>query len=499
MFRSLVLLGILSGLPAWADDTPKAGASGSVAGAAAPPKQLDELLVDVTDSWLFDKANVGLQVVDVLTGEEVFSRGADDLLVPASTMKVLTAAAALKTLGPAYRFTTDVYTDADVELQPNGRLPGNLYVKGHGDPTFVVEKLWKLVRDLRLNGVSRIDGDVVFDDSFHSGTGSLPGWDKKLDIERGPAYFSTLGALSLNMNTAVMIVGPGAEVGGKARIELETKTMGNVVIENKLTTGREGSRRRIDIERVVEGGKTRFTLDGSIPQDAKRLRYRRTVGDPTAHFMSAFQRMLKDEGIKVSGRFTRGVTPFEAEMLLHVPSPPLVSVLMDMNKYSLNFQAEQVLRTLGAEAEGEGSTEAGVRAVHQYLERLGVDKKQAVLINGSGLSRDSKIAPSVLTAVLVDMARDRKVGAEFIASLSIGGVDGTLWRRLRDQPSRMRGKTGTLDGVHCLAGYIDSDGGRRYAFAFLTNWSSNTRVSSVRAVHDTFARQMFKAGGNGTD
>lgn len=497
MFRSLLLLGVLCVVPARADDPPVGGAtSGAV---AAPPKQLDRLLVDVTDSWLFDKATVGVQVVDVLTGEEVFARGADDLLVPASTMKVLTAAAALKTLGPAYRFTTDVYTDADVELQSNGRLPGNLYIKGHGDPTFVVEKLWKMVRDLKLNGIDRIDGDVVFDDSFHSGTGPLLGWDKQADIERGPAYFSTLGALSINMNTTVMIVGPGAEVGAKARVELETKTKGYVAIENALTTGREGSRRRIEIERVVEGGKTRFSLEGSIPQDAKRLRYRRTIADPTAHFMSTFQRMMEDEGVKVRGRYKRGVTPFEAEMLLHVPSPPLVSVLMDMNKYSLNFQAEQVLRTLGAEAEGEGSTAAGLRAVQQYLERLGVDKKQAILVNGSGLSRDSKIAPSVLTAVLVDMARDPKVGAEFVASLSIAGVDGTLWRRLRDQPSRMRGKTGTLDGVHCLAGYLDADGGRRYAFAFLTNWKNNTRVSSVRDVHDTFARQMFKAGGSGTD
>lgn len=498
MFRSLALLGILSVVPAWADDGP-GSVAGQAVGRAAPPQQLDKLLVDVTDSWLFDKANVGVQVVDVQTGEEVFARGADDLLVPASTMKVLTAATALKTLGPAYRFTTDLYTDADVELKANGRLPGNLYVKGHGDPTFVVEKLWKMVRDLRLNGVDRIEGNVVFDDSFHSGTGYLPGWDKKQDLERGPAYFSTLGALSLNMNTAVMLVGPGVEVGGRARIELETDTAGYVIIENELKTGREGSRRSIDIERVVERNHTRFKLEGSIPQDAKRLRYRRSIGDPTAHFMSAFEAMLKEEGIRVNGRFTRGVTPFEAEMFLHVPSPPLTTVLMDMQKYSLNFQAEQVLRTLGAEAEGEGSTEAGLRAVRQYLDRLGVDKKHAILVNGSGLSRDSKMAPSVLTAVLVDMARDPKVGAEFITSLSIGGVDGTLWRRLRDQPSRLRGKTGTLDGVHCLAGYIDADGGRRYAFAFLSNWKNNTRVSSVRDVHDTFVRQMFKAGGGGTD
>lgn len=493
----------LCGAPASADDRP--GGKGPASGQdltiqrGAPTEQLDRLLAEVTSSWLFDKAKVGLQVVDVETGEEVFARGADDLLNPASTMKVLTAAAALKTLGPAYRFTTDLYTDADVELEPTGELPGNLYVKGHGDPTFVIEDMWKMLRDLKLNGIETIEGDVIFDESFHGGGYKLPGWNKREDLERGPTYFSTLSALSVNMNTAVMVVGPGAEVGSPARVFLETPTMGYVEIENELTTGRDGSRRVVRMEREVTSDTTRFLLEGSVPRDAQRVRYRRTVGDPTAHFASVFERMLKDEGIEVEGRFTRGVTPYDADMLLHVPSPPLVSVLMDMNKYSLNFQAEQVLRTLGAEAEGQGTTDAGLRVVRRYLQGLGVTDAQATLINGSGLSRQAMLAPTALTAVLVDMARDPKVGAEFTATLAIGGVDGTLWRRLRDESGRMRGKTGTLDGVHCLAGYLDADNGRRYAFAFLTNWSNSTRVSSVRDVHDTFARQMLKAGVGTTD
>ena len=502
MPRSVMLLAILVAPPAMAEDGPQ-GTSNEQADVtfdrSAPAEQLDHLLVDVTESWLFNRASVGVQVVDVETGEEVFARGADAVLNPASTMKVITAAAALKNLGPAYRFTTDIFGDPEFELRPDGTLEGNLYVKGHGDPTFVVEKLWKLVRDLRLNGIERIEGDVVFDDTFHTGGAMLPGWNKKRDIERGPTYFSTLSALSLNMNTAVMIVGPGTEVGAPARVTLETPTMGYVEVVNELTTGRERSRRSVDIERVVEDGTTKFTLEGSVPQDAKRVRYRRTVGDPTAHFVSAFQKMFEEQGIRVRGGFKRGVTPFDAEMIDHVPSPPLVAVLMDMNKYSLNFQAEQVLRTLGAEMEGEGTTDAGLRVVRRYLNGIGVSDDQFRLINGSGLSRQAGLAPAALTAVLVDMARNRQVGAEFTASLAIGGTDGTLWSRLRDAPGRLRGKTGTLDGVHCLAGYLDADNGRRYAFAFLTNWSNSTRVSSVRDVHDTFARQMFKAGIGGAD
>ncbi|MEN0062928.1 MAG: D-alanyl-D-alanine carboxypeptidase/D-alanyl-D-alanine-endopeptidase [Myxococcota bacterium] len=464
-----------------------------------PSDRLDTLLSNVTDSWLFDKAQVGLQVVDVQTGEEVFARGSDSLLNPASTMKVLTAATALKNLGPSYRFTTEIYIDKDAKVNPDGTLEGNLYVKGHGDPTFVIEDMWKMVRDIHLYGIQTVSGNVIFDDSFHSGSVQLPGWDKKQDLERGPTYFATLSALSINMNTAVMMMGPGASVGARGHVELETPTMGYVEVINELETGRPRSRRRIQIEREVESNKTVFTVKGTIPLDARRVPYRRTVAHPTKHFSSVFQRVMKDQGLKVKGRYTPGVTPVDAQIIGDVPSPPLVAVLMDMNKYSLNFQAEQVIRTVGHEVEGEGTTEAGIRVVRRYLQSIGVPEQQAVLINGSGLSRQAMLSPTVLTAVLVDMARDPKVGAEFTASLAIAGIDGTLYRRLRDEPGRMRGKTGTLDGVHCLAGYLDADNGRRYAFAFLTNWKNRTRVRSVRGVHDEFARQVFKAGTDKTD
>jgi len=464
-----------------------------------PSDRLDALLADVTDSWLFDKASVGLQVVDIETGEEVFARGSDKLLNPASTMKVLTAATALKNLGPSFRFTTEVFIDRDVEITPDGTLDGNLYIKGHGDPTFVIEDLWKMVRDLELNGVERVTGDVIFDDSFHVDTVELPGWNKPLDIERGPTYFATLSALSLNMNTAVMVMGPGSSVGAPGRISLETPTKGYVEVVNELETGRARSRRRIGIERTVEPSRTVYKVTGRIPIDGRRVRYRRTVADPTQHFMSVFEYMADQEGIQVKGRFREGPTPDDAEMIFDVPSPPLVAILMDMNKYSLNFQAEQVLRTVGQEVEGEGTTAAGLRVVQRYLRSIGVPDESVVLVNGSGLSRQAMLSPTALTAVLVDMARDPQVGSEFTASLAIGGIDGTLYRRLRDEPGRMRGKTGTLDGVHCLAGYLDADNGRRYAFAFLTNWRNRTRVSSVRSVHDEFARQVFKAGTEKSD
>jgi len=502
--RLRALLGVsvaaaIACLPAHAADRapmPRADAPLSVA-RPAPATDLAPVLSALEKNRLFGYADVGWQVVDLDTGEEVYAHDADAALNPASTMKVVTSATALKVLGPSYRFTTDVYTDGHVDAA--GTLKGNLYVEGHGDPTMVVEKLWKLVGDLKLEGIERIEGSVVFDEDFHSGGYQLPGWNKARDIERGPSYFATLSALSLNFNTAALVVGPGAEVGKEARVRLETPAGTAVKVNNEAKTVASSGRRGLVIDReVADDGTTTFTVRGTVPLLDDHDKYYRTVADPTAQFAGAFRELLGQHGIEVQGGYRRGDTPAGADPVLSLRSRSLATILMDMNKLSNNFIAEQVLRTLGAEVEGEGSTEAGLVVVRRYLDELGVDPDDLQLVNGSGLSREATLKPSVLTAILVDMARDPQVGQEFASSLAIAGYDGTLWSRLRDEPGRLRGKTGTIDGVHCLAGYVEDGRGKRYAFAFMVN-DHGGRVRSVKALHDRFARAMFKWRHDATD
>jgi len=477
-------------------DPPAADAPLSVA-RPAPSHDLGPVLATLEKNRLFGYARVGFQVVDLETGEEVFAHDADSALNPASTMKVVTSATALKVLGPSYRFTTDVYTDGRVDA--SGTLKGNLYIEGHGDPTMVVEKLWKLVGDLKLEGIERVDGNVVFDEDFHAGGYALPGWDKPEDVKRGPSYFATLSALSLNFNTAAVVVGPGAEVGKPARVRLETPAGDAVKVVNETKTVAATSRRGVVIDREVgDDGTTTFTVKGTVPLLDDHEKYYRTVADPTAQFAGAFREMMQQHGIEVTGRFRRGDTPSGADRLMSVRSRSLATILMDMNKLSNNFIAEQVLRTLGAEIEGEGSAEKGLVVVARYLTELGLDPAELQLVNGSGLSRNATLQPSALTAILVDMARDPQVGQEFASSLAIAGYDGTLWSRLRDDPGRLRGKTGTIDGVHCLAGYVEDGKGKRYAFAFMVN-DHGGRVRSVKALHDRFARTMFKWGDDAAD
>ena len=478
---ALLLCSFLSmsiSLPSWA-----APADESDSGA------LTAVLEPLTGDRLFRDADIAVQVVDLETGEQVWARDADTGLNPASTTKILTAATALKTLGPSYSFTTVVY--GATEPDGAGVIDGPLYVKGGGDPTLVVEKLWKLVRDLELAGVTKVDGDLVLDESFFGDDHRLVGWNKKRDIERGPSYFPALSALSLNFNTIAVVVRPGAESGKPAIVALETESDGYIAIDNQMSTARSGSRPRVQMERdVAKDGTMSFLMEGSVPVGDRVRRYYRTVADPTAYFGAAFRAICADRGIQVTGKTRTGVVPDSAEPLVTLSSPPLSSILMDMNKYSSNFMAEQVLRTVGAEVKGVGSTAAGVEVMREYLDGLGLDPATYTLVNGSGLTRDATIPPSVLTAVLVDMAYDEQVGHEFTTSLSIAGRDGTLRRRLEDEAGRLRGKTGTLDGVHCLAGYVESGDGGRYAFAFLAN---DFRGGSyrVKKVHDRFARTMF--------
>ena len=407
-------------------------------------------------------------------------------------MKIITAAAALDALGPSYRFTTELLHEADVD--PAGVLQGNLYVKGGGDPTLVLENLWKIIYDLKMEGVVRIEGDVVFYESLFGADHQLVGWDKAADIKNGPSYFPGLSALSLNYNTVALITAPGPEAGKPIRAEFETQAGDLFEIYNQAVTGAAGTRRSVKVEREVDGQKMKLIVTGSIPIDGEVDHDYRAVPDPTAYFMATFRQLARERGIAVAGRWRLGSTPRDADVLLRHRSAPLAVVLADMNKYSNNLYAEQVLRVLGAEVNGlPGTTEGGIKVVDAYLSGLGLEPETRTLVNGSGLSRSLRITPVTLTKVLVDMAGDWSVGHEFAASLAIAGRDGTLWRRVREEPGRLRGKTGTLDGVHGLCGYVTGSDGDLYAFAFLVNDVSGTS-SPIKRVHDRFVREVMGSG-----
>ena len=486
---SLCVLGWIVGWglisPAWSADEPASSSSGFEG------FRLERVFKD-----LYRSARMGIALMDIETGEVVFDELAHRPLVPASTAKLLVTAVALRELGPAYRFET-----ALLALSPpdgSGRLPGDLYVRGSGDPTLVVEGLWKLVRDLKSAGVESVGGQVLFDDSVMESGDWVPGWDRAQDLERGPPYFASLGGLTLNHNAVEIVVAPGPGSGQPARVRLTTEAEDYLTLTNRVTTETGSSgRSSVSIVREEKQGQLHFDVRGTIPEGHAPRWFYRSVIDPTAHFAAAFAGLAQAEGLRVEGGYGRGQTPEGAEVLVARSSPPLSVVLLEMNKHSLNLHAEQVLRTVGAHVSGGvGTTEAGLEVIESYLEELGVPEQEWTLVNGSGLSREASFSPYLLACVIRDMVRHPSVGSEFQASLAIAGLDGTLRKRHTDEPVTMRGKTGSLDGVQALAGLVRDGAGQPYAFAFLVNAHEGTpglpRQAQDRFVQWVFSQHTFK-------
>lgn len=472
-----------------------------VAQAAPAPVTLAAALATVEQDAIFKDASVSVQVVNVRTGEEVYHWGEDRSLAPASVMKVITTAVALRELGPNYKVPTWLMSDADIGA--DGVLDGALYVKGQGDPTMVVERMWRMLLDLKMRGVREIRGDVVFDASYFGDGALIPGWKKADDLADPPTYFPALGALSVNYNLHAFTVRPGTASGQPAAVELEFPSA-EVVVVNQLTTGSARSRAWMKVERTLDeekGAIATYTFTGNVPLESKPDTVYRPVHDPLASYMAVFESVARQHGIKVKGRFRAGTTPSAATVLVRSDSEPLSEIVATTSKQSNNLFAEHVLRIVGAEKQGlPGTTEKGLRSVAAYLDRLGVSRDGVVLVNGSGLSRETRVRPSVIDAVLVDMARDPQLAPEFASSLSVAGRDGTLWSRFREDgmQGRVRGKTGTLDGVHCLAGYVHAADDEVYAFAFLVNDIPGV-ASRARKAHDRLVSTLAGVSGNVAD
>jgi D-alanyl-D-alanine carboxypeptidase/D-alanyl-D-alanine-endopeptidase (penicillin-binding protein 4) len=490
---ALTLAFSLGVAPARADDTSRAGSARSYAkGEAFRP---------ITEDADFKYANYAIQVVNARTGDEVWSWDADELLAPASVTKVVTTAAGLKRLGAGWRFHTWVMHDG--EITKDGVLEGNLYIKGGGDPTFVIEKAWKIVHDLRRKGITEIKGDLIFDDGYFDREHLITGWDKRTDIASGPPYFAPIGALTLANNTAGIVVEPGFEVDSPARVSFEVEAPKHLIIESEAKTVAKGRRPWLELEREVDPKDftVTFKLKGDVPLGSDPEVHYRAVGNPLAFTISAVEKVFRDERMKFTGRVKVGETPRpgtgpkDAKLLIDMASPPLHEIANHTNKYSSNLMAEQILKALGAEIKGlPGTTSKGVGAVSEYLAQIGVPVGTYTMINGSGLARDTRFTPAQINAVLLDMVNDPRVGPEFLASLSVAGVDGTLRRRFDDAGDGLvRGKTGSLNSVNCVTGYVRGSDGDMYVFTVLANDVEKGRAA--RSIQDQVAQTIMKGLG----
>lgn len=415
-------------------------------------------------------AHVGVEIQSLEDGQVVYSRNCDDLLNPASNTKLVTSAAALLRLGPEYRFTTDYLADRPID---RGRV-GTLYVKGRGDPSVNTERLDGLVSDLWHRGVRAV-GDIVLDDSFFDREQFGPGWEQESSDK---AWAAGVGALSLNHNAVEIYVTPGDRVGSRARIEADPDARDYFLIDDRVVTVRQNGRRKLRPRAVAEGERTRIEVTGRIPLRAETVVLYRRVGDPTFYYGQTLRMLLRRRGIHVSGRVLRGSAPANAVLLQQYDSPELADVVRDMNKQSSNFIAEMLVKTLGAELKGTPGTWAkGLEVAEDLLAEVGIPRGTYLLKNGSGLNDTNRFTARQVTTLLQAVWKRFPVAAEFISSLGIAARDGTMRLRMEgtDAAGRLRAKTGTLERVTALSGYVQSLGGERFAFSVLVNdWSGRS-------------------------
>lgn len=376
--------------------------------------------------------------------------------VPASTFKLLCGIAALDTLGPRFRFATDLRVAGEPDA---GIVHGDLYVVGGGDPTLTGDDLRAAASAVARAAIVRVDGALVADASAFAGPEVNPAWDPD---DRQYGYAAGASALDIDGGTVEFHLVPAA-VGAPATIEVRPPGSGVELAGGVIT----GYTTNLAIER--DPARNRFVFSGRIARDAEQSFYRPVANLPR-YAANVLASRLAERGVDVRQGVRLGIAPLGGEILWRHRSASLAAIVRDMWVHSDNQYAEHVLRALGAQR-GTGTVAAGSRVERAVLSEDGVPAPGLRVIDGSGLADGDRVAPETLALLLARAARE-PAGATIVRDLPRVGIEGTVrYRVLTDAAGRVRAKSGHISGVNALAGYVQTKHHGRIAFAFLINGS----------------------------
>jgi serine-type D-Ala-D-Ala carboxypeptidase/endopeptidase (penicillin-binding protein 4) len=431
-----------------------------------------------------DGSGLSLFVQAVDADEPLLAFNENVLRSPASIIKLLTSYAALDLLGPSYRWRTEVWVTGPVR---NGRLEGDLVLRGGGDPGLSTERFWTLLREIRARGIVEIAGDLVIDDTLFAPAQEQPG-----DFDRQPyrAYNVLPHALLVNNNVAEFRV---MRMPGGIGVYVDPPLHG-VRIENRLTTRQgacAGFQRGVayDLPDGLDGD--HVILSGAFPSGCSEFSLYRAVLPPPRFAEALFRTLWAQMGGRVEGRLRVAPVPEDAERLLDFPSLPLNEQLRPINKWSNNPMTRHLVLTLGLEHDGPPATiEKGRAAIEAWARDRGLPLAGLYVDNGSGLSRDTRVTAFGFGHMLLDAWRHPQM-ADLVSSLPIAANDGTLRSRYRgEKAGRMMLKTGRLDGVSAIAGLVQSRSGERYVVVIILNEPDAHRGPGV-VVQDAVLNWVF--------
>ena len=450
---------------------------------------LDRRIDKILGSSDAQRGSWGIEVVELPSGKTLYQRDADHLFIPASNMKIFTTAAGLEKLGPDYTSRTTVEADAPPDSE--GRV-NRLYIVGRGDAnlggrtfpyTYHGDKqpaetfLQDLATQAKARGLREVDAELVADDSYFLWEPYAPNWAVD-DLAWG--YGAPVTALAFNDNSLTLHVNPGAKTGDPGQVYLDPR--GDYYqVKNRIETSAPGTEKRIFVERLP--GSMQLDVWGLIPADSDGETDTVAILDPPRLVAELFSRALEAQGIVVKGGIeVRHSTRLEAAsqpetfpkstsrvILAQHDSPPLREGIKVINKESQNLHAEMLLRTLGRVVKNYGSLTMGLEALNNFAaQQVGIVAGETYFSDGSGLSRQDLVAPHAVVKLLLYMARSPRFQV-FFDSLPVSGADGTLSKRLTPELGKIHAKTGSVEHVSTLSGYMEMPSGKRLAFSILAN------------------------------
>jgi D-alanyl-D-alanine carboxypeptidase/D-alanyl-D-alanine-endopeptidase (penicillin-binding protein 4) len=481
-------------------------------------QDLPETVKKLLKKYKISADNISVYIRDLNSKTALIEHNADKLRTPASTMKLLTTYAGLKELGPNYSWRTEIWLRGELK---QGVLHGDLIIKGFGDPFLVVEKFWKLVKTLRDKGLKDIQGDIIIDNSYFQQAVYDPA---AFDGKPFRVYNAQSSAVMFNFQATRFLFKP--VLNDKENIEKVIKTkktdlkkvrlkkskrkknknksMGKVDVipfpiiddfkfENKVKLVKGKCKRSHYRPKFFKNKKGLLVIKGNFSAKCKQRFILRAVSKPEQHVFNAFREVWLDlkgtlKGNLKIGRLSKGDERF------HVySSPTLGEQIRLINKWSNNVMTRQLLLTLGAKKFGApGTLDKGKRAVLSILSDSDIDIKGIEVENGSGLSRKAKISARQMASLLEKAYRDAYM-PEFLASLSLPGIDGTLVNRFRKDDIRGRShlKTGTLDYVTAIAGYMLNRDGKRLVIVVQHN-GKKAGAGRGAKIQDALLRWSFE-------
>jgi D-alanyl-D-alanine carboxypeptidase/D-alanyl-D-alanine-endopeptidase (penicillin-binding protein 4) len=455
---------------------------------------------------------VGIKIAALDTNKVVYEENAEKYLMPASNMKSFTVAAAIERLSPNFRFTTSVLANSQPDA--SGAIKGDLTIFGRGDVSLSTafyegdyyKGLDALADKIVAAGVKRVEGNLIADDSYFSGSAIPASWEWD-DLQW--YYGAEVSALPLNDNALDLSVKPSSSVNSPCLVQLQPFNA-MMRVTNRCMTSAAGTKRDLTVKKDLD--QNVLEVSGSMPVGDKPFANYLTVSRPAELFAALLRQRLQAKGVVVTGQ-TRVIgakeKPIPASITTTAPpieiarleSAPLSLIAAKTMKPSQNMYTETILWTLGEQGKNFAnlntatitpeanplfnpkatSAEKGVFVVGNFLREIGVAPDSVIQWDGSGLSRHNLVTPAALVQLYTFMAKQSRNSQAWRDSLPIGGVDGTLQNRFKNTAAErnVRAKTGTIDQVSGLSGYVTTASGETLVFSIIVNGVNNTRTRTA--------------------